>query len=64
LGPFRHVFVSAGRFDQRLLAPVRRIQELREAAEYDARDITAEQAETLLADAGAFIDGIAVTLKQ
>ena len=52
---FGELFVSAGRFDSGLFAAARRIQELREAADYDAREISSEQARPIVDDAESFV---------
>ena len=56
---FGQLFVSTGRFDPELFAAVRRIQELREDADYDAREISAEQAQAIITDAETFVAGVA-----
>lgn len=60
---FGEIFVSAGRFDSELFAGVRRIQELREAADYDAREISDEQAQAILFDVERFVAEIARVLE-
>jgi uncharacterized protein (UPF0332 family) len=60
---FGESFVSAGRFDSELFVTARRIQELREAADYDAREITKEQAAAIVVDAERFIAAVAVMLE-
>jgi uncharacterized protein (UPF0332 family) len=60
---FGEIFVSTGRFDPELLAEARRVQELREAADYDAREISRERAEAIATDAERFVEGIAAMLR-
>jgi uncharacterized protein (UPF0332 family) len=52
---FSEVFVAPGRFDRGLAAQARRIQTDREAVDYDARDVTAAEAEAALEHADRFI---------
>ena len=59
---FREAFVSTGRFDSRLLVAARRVQELREAADYDAREIPGKHAQTLVSDAERFVTRVAELL--
>lgn len=56
---FRTTFVSTGRFDPALLRAAASRQELREAADYDARSISVEEAEVVLAEASAFVEAVA-----
>jgi uncharacterized protein (UPF0332 family) len=60
---FGEQFVSAGRFDAGLSAAARRIQELREAADYDAREISREQAAAIVLDAERFVAAVAAMLE-
>ena len=60
---FGEIFVSAGRFEPSLLVAVRRVQEEREAADYDARAISAEQARGAVAAAENFIAAVAAMLE-
>jgi uncharacterized protein (UPF0332 family) len=60
---FGEHFVSAGRFDSALFAAARRIQELREAADYDAREISREQAAAIVIDAERFVAAVAAMLE-
>jgi uncharacterized protein (UPF0332 family) len=59
---FGDLFVSTGRFDPELLVEARRIQELREAADYDAREISRERADAIVTDAEQFVAGVAAML--
>lgn len=56
--------VSTGRIDVSLFRAVRRIQELREAADYDARELSAEQAQKAIADAEQFVTAVAAALAE
>ncbi len=60
---FGELFVSTGRFDSGLFAAARRIQELREAADYDAREISSEQAQAIIIDGESFVAGVAAILE-
>ena len=46
---FHQLFVDSGRFDGKLAQAVRARQQLREAADYDARSVPQEEAELVLA---------------
>jgi uncharacterized protein (UPF0332 family) len=59
---FGELFVSTGRLDSGLFAAARRIQELREAADYDARDISADQARAVVVDAESFVAEVVTIL--
>jgi uncharacterized protein (UPF0332 family) len=59
---FGELFVSVGRFDSELFAAARRIQELREAADYDAREISKEQAEAIIGEGERFVAAVAAML--
>jgi uncharacterized protein (UPF0332 family) len=59
---FGELFVSTGRFDSKLLAEMRRVQELREAADYDARELTRDQAEDIVTEAERFVAAVAAML--
>ena len=50
--------MAGGRFDEAVYADARRLQELRERADYDARDPTPEQATGAVADATRFVDAV------
>jgi uncharacterized protein (UPF0332 family) len=63
-GLFGESFVSSGRFDSQLFAEARRVQELREAADYDAREIADEQAREIVAAAESFVSGVAAMLAE
>lgn len=60
---FGERFVSAERFESGLFAAARRIQELREAADYDARDISKDQAGAIVIDAENFVAAVAAMLE-
>lgn len=55
---FGERFVSSERFDPELYAAARRIQELREAGDYDAREISVEQAQAVVTDVESFVGGV------
>lgn len=55
---FGRLFVATGRFDAELVAAAQRAQELREAADYEARSVSREEAETILAEADRFVSAI------
>jgi uncharacterized protein (UPF0332 family) len=56
---FSEVFVSEGRFDAGLVRAARRVQEVREASDYDARDVSGEEADTIIGDAERFVEAVA-----
>lgn len=60
---FGELFVSTSRFDSGLVAAARRIQEVREAADYDARDVASDQAQALVIDAETFVARVAAMLE-
>jgi uncharacterized protein (UPF0332 family) len=55
---FGELFVSTGRFDSGVFAAARRIQEFREAADYDAREISREQAHAIIVDGEKFVAAV------
>jgi uncharacterized protein (UPF0332 family) len=59
---FGELFVAPGRFDARVFAEARRVQEVREAADYDAREVPEEQARAIVAAAEAFVDRVEAML--
>lgn len=59
---FAELFVSSRCFDSQLFAAARRLQELREAADYDARAVSQREAQALIADAESFVAGVAAIL--
>ncbi len=59
---FRECFLSTGRFDSDVFASARRMQEAREAGDYDARTIPAAQAEVAVADAERFVAAVTAML--
>ena len=60
---FGELFVGTAGFDAALFRAVRRIQEIREAADYDAREIPAEEAEEIVDDAARFVAATAAMLE-
>jgi len=59
---FGEVFVSTGRLAAEPATTVRLLQERREAADYDAREVSAEEAQDAIAVARTFVDAIATML--
>ncbi len=59
---FSEVFVASSRFERELFAAAQRAQDPREAADYEAGSISAEQADGVLADADRFVSAIASML--
>ena len=55
---FRETLVDTGRFEGELAAAAQATQPLREGADYDARRISADEAERVCALAARFIDAI------
>jgi uncharacterized protein (UPF0332 family) len=55
---FAKHFVASGEFEDDLYAAVRRLQELRERADYDARDPTPEEATGAVSDAKRFVNAV------
>lgn len=55
---FSETFVVPGRFDRELAAQARRIQRDREAGDYDARDISRDEAEIAVSQAEQFVTAI------
>ena len=55
---FRDTFVDTGRFDGDLAAEAQATQPLREGADYDARNISADEAERVCALAERFVSAI------
>jgi uncharacterized protein (UPF0332 family) len=55
---FKETFVDAGRFASELAAAAQATQPLREGADYDARRISAEEAERVCALAARFVNAI------
>jgi uncharacterized protein (UPF0332 family) len=56
---FSEVFVASGRFDTELVTAAQQAQQLREAADYDARVISPDEASETLAQAERFVTAIA-----
>jgi uncharacterized protein (UPF0332 family) len=59
---FGEVFVLTRRFDSALAAAARNIQELREAADYDARAVSGDEAGRIVEVAEQFVDAVAAML--
>jgi uncharacterized protein (UPF0332 family) len=59
---FAELFVATERLEPGLFAPIRRVQELREAADYDARQISEDQARAVICDAESFVSAVAELL--
>jgi uncharacterized protein (UPF0332 family) len=57
-GEFREAFVRDGRFDRELFALGPKTQELREAADYHARDPAAGRAEAVVGDSERFVAAV------
>jgi uncharacterized protein (UPF0332 family) len=55
---FRQTFVSTERFDGDLVADLRRLQQAREGADYEALAVTHEQASEAIALADRFVDAV------
>jgi uncharacterized protein (UPF0332 family) len=55
---FRETFVDVGRFDADLAAAARETQPLREGADYDARRISADEAERVCTLAERFVSAV------
>jgi uncharacterized protein (UPF0332 family) len=58
-GLFRELFVVSGRFDEELFRAAQRGQDLREAGDYEARMISPQAAEAIVADADRFVSAVA-----
>jgi uncharacterized protein (UPF0332 family) len=56
---FEQTFVAVGRFDALRLREARQIQRDREGVDYDARAVSTEEAEAILARAERFVANIA-----
>jgi uncharacterized protein (UPF0332 family) len=61
---FGELLVAPGRLDTRLFTEVRRVQEVREAADYDAREIPNDQAREIVAAAEKFVRRVAEMLAE
>lgn len=55
---FAEQFVARGEFDRDLYASARRLQEVRERADYDAADPTPEEATAAVSDATRFVAAV------
>ena len=60
---FGEHFVATARFDRELFAQVRRVQELREAAAYDARELSRDEAAAIVTEAERFVAAVAAMLE-
>ncbi len=60
---FTEEYVEQGRVERELVVDAREAQELREAADYDAREVAPGQAETVVAQAERFVTAIAALLE-
>ena len=59
---FREAFVDKGRFDASLFAEAQQAQRQREAADYDALMVPAEEAERIVELADRFVEAAAVMM--
>ncbi len=59
---FRETYVASGRFDADLEKAVRGIQQQREAADYDAADVSVERAREIVVLSERFVDAVAAML--
>ena len=59
---FRETFVVGGRFDGSLYADAQGVQQLREAADYDALMVPREEAERIVQLAGRFAAAVAAVV--
>jgi uncharacterized protein (UPF0332 family) len=59
---FRETFVAAGRFDDALFADAHGVQQLREAADYDALIVPAAEAERIVELASRFVAAVAAAI--
>jgi uncharacterized protein (UPF0332 family) len=59
---FGEVFVSPGRFDSGLAAAARQMQDVREGADYEAQEPSAEEAAAVIADAERFVEAVETLL--
>lgn len=55
---FGEVFVKVGRFDSELAASARQLQDVREGADYEAREPSGEEADAVIADAARFLEAV------
>ena len=60
---FRQVFVLSERFEAGVLARATRLQELREAGDYDAREISGDEAREAIAAAEEFVAAVVALLE-
>ena len=61
---FGELFVATAEFDPALFASARRIQEVREAADYDAREIATDDAVKIVAEAERFVAATVAMLES
>ena len=59
---FRELFVLTHRVGADLFQGAHRIQDVREAADYDARELSAEEADAIISDARRFVAAVASLL--
>ena len=59
---FSELFVASGRFDAGLATAARRIQELREAGDYDASELGPDEGRAIIDDAERFVGAVATML--
>lgn len=59
---FRESFVATGRFNRELLQKAERQQELREAADYEARSVSVDEAKAVLGQADEFVAAVEVLI--
>jgi uncharacterized protein (UPF0332 family) len=59
---FVHTFVTSGRFDAELAAQARSAQRSREAVDYDAREVSPEEADDALRAAERFVGAVEALL--
>ena len=61
-GAVSAAYYSTARFDRELFAGARRLQELRKAADYDARQLSDDEAEALVNEAERSVAAVAAML--
>jgi uncharacterized protein (UPF0332 family) len=60
---FAEAFVSSRRLDSGLAAAARQLQDVREGADYEAREPSAQDAADAIADAERFVDAVDALLR-
>jgi uncharacterized protein (UPF0332 family) len=63
-GLFQEAFVATRRFPEELFADARRTQRLREAADYDAVEVSREEAEQIVALADRFLAAVVAAIDR